>query len=141
MPRGRQVPFDPLGFGVDVRKTDFDVLTPERHQAPAHHIQAALANLRIVADDWDGIGWRYVPVGATFGVGRCGGIEKTILTRSRRRRGEDGRTCREHTPRLAGHPAGLGLLANRRSADACWTTFLRAVAAVRVVSPNTPFDP
>src|SRR5580700_10237774 len=27
-------PFDPLSFGVDVRKADFDVFRPERHQAP-----------------------------------------------------------------------------------------------------------
>ena len=27
------LPVDPLGFGVDVRETDFDVFRPERHQA------------------------------------------------------------------------------------------------------------
>ena len=33
----------PLGLAVDVREADFDVLGPERHQPPAHHVEGALA--------------------------------------------------------------------------------------------------
>jgi hypothetical protein len=41
---------DPLGFGVDIRETYFHVLGPERHGPPAHHVQAALAGSRVVAE-------------------------------------------------------------------------------------------
>jgi hypothetical protein len=54
---------DPLGFGVDVREADFDVLGPERYEPPAHDIQAALASSRIVADHGERVGRRDVPAG------------------------------------------------------------------------------
>ena len=45
---------DPLGLGVDVRESDFDVLRTERHEAPTHYVQAAFAGLGIVVDDREG---------------------------------------------------------------------------------------
>jgi hypothetical protein len=53
--------FDALGLGVDVGEADLDVLGPERHQAPAHHIEAAPAVHHIVADDRQRIRGCYVP--------------------------------------------------------------------------------
>jgi hypothetical protein len=53
----------PLGFGVDVREADFDVLRPKRHEPPAHDIQAALASSRVIADHWEGVGRRNVSTG------------------------------------------------------------------------------
>src|SRR5271170_160676 len=53
--------FDAFSLGVDVGEADLDVLRPERHQPPAHHVEAALMVLRVVADDGQGIGWRHVP--------------------------------------------------------------------------------
>jgi hypothetical protein len=38
---------DPLTL-IDVRKADFDILRPKRHETPAHYIQAALTSLGIV---------------------------------------------------------------------------------------------
>src|SRR6266446_2336752 len=54
---------DPLGLGVDVRESDFDVLRTERHEAPTHYVQAAFAGLGIVVDDRERVGWRHVPAG------------------------------------------------------------------------------
>src|SRR5712671_1314436 len=36
------------------RLSDFDVLRTERHEAPTHYVQAALAGLGIVVDDREG---------------------------------------------------------------------------------------
>jgi hypothetical protein len=52
---------DPLGLCVDIREADFDVLGPIRHEAPAHHVQAALAGLRIIADHRERVSRRDVP--------------------------------------------------------------------------------
>src|ERR1700730_16402116 len=57
----RRLTFDPLGFGVDVRETNFEILSPERYQAPAHDVQAALTSLRIISYHRERVGWRYVP--------------------------------------------------------------------------------
>src|SRR6516162_4765922 len=48
--RGRWACPRSLGFGVDIHETYFDVLGPERHEPPAHHVQAALAGSRVVAE-------------------------------------------------------------------------------------------
>jgi hypothetical protein len=45
---------------------------------------------------WQRVGRRHVPARAMFGVGRCGGIEKTSLISLTRRRGEPGHTWCEH---------------------------------------------
>jgi hypothetical protein len=55
---GRLV-FDALGLGVDVGEADLDVLGPERHQPPAHHLEAALMLLRVIAHDRQRIGRRH----------------------------------------------------------------------------------
>src|SRR4051794_28941404 len=52
---------DPLSLGIDVREPDLDVLGPERHQAPAQHIQAALAGPAIIADHRKWVRRRYIP--------------------------------------------------------------------------------
>src|ERR1700719_4478465 len=54
---------DALGLGVDVGEADLDVLRTERHQAPAHDIEAALPGPSIVADNGQILGRRGVPVG------------------------------------------------------------------------------
>ena len=59
---------DSFRFGVNVREADFDVLGPVWHETPAHHVQAALAGLGVVADCRQRIGWRHVP--ARRDVGR-----------------------------------------------------------------------
>jgi hypothetical protein len=40
---------------------EFDVLGPERHEPPAHYVQAALAGPGIKADHRKRVGWRHVP--------------------------------------------------------------------------------
>jgi hypothetical protein len=40
-------PSIPSAF-IDVRKVDFDILRPKRHETPAHYIQAALTGAGIV---------------------------------------------------------------------------------------------
>jgi hypothetical protein len=62
MPKGGPV-LDPLGLGVDVREADFYVLGPDRLQAPTSQVQAPLAGLGIVPDDWQRIGWRQFRAG------------------------------------------------------------------------------
>ena len=51
---------DALGLGVDVGEADL-VLGPERHQSPAHHLEAALPVLPIVTHDRQRIGRGHVP--------------------------------------------------------------------------------
>src|ERR1700730_11927593 len=55
--------FDSLSLGVDVREADFDVLRPERHETPAHHVQAALPGPGIKADHRKRVRRRHVPTG------------------------------------------------------------------------------
>ena len=57
--------FNPFGFGVDVREADLDVFRPERHETPAHHVQAGLGSLRVTGDHRERISWRHVPTGAS----------------------------------------------------------------------------
>src|ERR1700730_14063270 len=59
---------DPFGPGVDIREADLDVLGPEWHQAPAHHVQAARAGPCGVAD-----GRERVPSGQRSSWARCSG--------------------------------------------------------------------
>jgi hypothetical protein len=66
-------------FGVDVREADLDILGPERHEPPAHHVQAALPSSGIEADHRKRVGWRYVPARGNVGGRSMLGIEKTSL--------------------------------------------------------------
>src|SRR4029077_15202274 len=52
---------DALSLGVDVREADLDVLGPEWHQSPAHHVQAALAGPGIMANHRKRIRRSHVP--------------------------------------------------------------------------------
>jgi hypothetical protein len=65
----------PSTFG----EADLDVLRPERHQAPAHHLEGALMLLRVIAHDRQGIGRGHIPAGGKIRVGRSGGIRKATL--------------------------------------------------------------
>jgi len=52
---------DPLRFGVDICKADFEVFGPIRHQAPPQYVEATFSGLGIVSDDRQRIGWRDIP--------------------------------------------------------------------------------
>ena len=51
----------PSALALKLAKLTLDVLGPERHQAPARQIEAALAGLRLEADDRQLIGRRTLP--------------------------------------------------------------------------------
>jgi hypothetical protein len=76
-PRGTLVGLDGLGHRVDRRVADLDV--PIRDQPPPHQVEAASPLLGIVAHHRQGISRCPFQVGAKFGSGRSGGIEKAIL--------------------------------------------------------------
>src|ERR1700732_2380143 len=42
---------DPLRFGIDVGEADLEVLSPKRHEPPAHDIAAALSRPRVVTNE------------------------------------------------------------------------------------------
>src|SRR5262249_48220368 len=68
-----------FGVGVDVGEARLDALAPERHQAPAHHLEAAPMVLRILADARQRIGRRHVPAAAPCGSGRSGGMPHALV--------------------------------------------------------------
>jgi len=57
----RRPVLDPLGLGVDVRETNFDVLGPVRNKPPARRVQATLARSLIEANDRQLVGGCSVP--------------------------------------------------------------------------------
>jgi hypothetical protein len=73
----RRLALNPLGFGVDIREADVDVLGPVRDQTPAQKVQAALAGLAIVPDHREQVSGCRVPTG------------REVRGRSMRRDGKD----------------------------------------------------
>ena len=70
---------DPLGLGIDFREADLDVLGPcgTRPQRAKSRLRSpALLSKRTIGSWSVGAAFQ---LGAKFGVGRCGGIEKTRL--------------------------------------------------------------